>query len=138
MYPATNSSSFYLSFDFMAYFRRRQYLRDVVSSLSVATYGFATLANVIVILVFLKDGLKSTSNISFIALAVTDVYVSIIWTLSQAVLNTWLCGPFLGLGEYLFTYLQPSAEAMSTVGSWITAVITWERLCCVALPLKVN
>ena len=110
----------------MAY---RLSLRFIEFAVDYATAGvlvFAVPANIINILVFWKDGFKLTPNISFFVLAITDLLISIFDV------------PYL-LRVYttFVTHAVPVSEALNTIGAWITAVITMERLCCIAFPLKV-
>ncbi|GFS00278.1 chemosensory receptor B [Elysia marginata] len=116
------------------------YINDVVSSVNVAVFGFSVMANAIVILVFFKDGFRSTSNISFFSLAIADLLVSILWTIEQLDVHPMLVGivGYSPIMKFIQKQIFPCAEAFNTIASWITAIITWERLCCIAFPLKVK
>ncbi|GFS15657.1 peptide receptor GPCR [Elysia marginata] len=119
-------------------FHPRVYYSDIVSSANIAVFGFSAMANSIVILVFFKDGFRSTSNISFFALAIADLLVSILWTVNQVNSHTKLLRMNDPIRRFWEDKLFPCAEAINTIASWITAIITWERLCCIAFPLKVK
>ncbi|GFR92683.1 chemosensory receptor A [Elysia marginata] len=145
--PRENSSFFspfgdpdYMA-QFYAYMRHVQYLifiSQLFTSLNVAVNSFSTLANIVVVVVFLnKDGFKSTANVSFSALGITDVLVSFIWALYHMTFHRKI-SKYIKMDRYLTSHVVPSMEILATVSSYITAVITWERLICVAFPLKVS
>ncbi|GFR63377.1 chemosensory receptor B [Elysia marginata] len=136
---AANSSHVYDQLQFSAYYIQMTFLLNLVCSLGISIYGFSALANTIVCLVFFLDGFKSTSNISFFALGITDVLMSIIWALFNVRVHSKLGKPFYDLFKVeVWKYLIVCADALGSSGSWITAIITWERLCCIAFPLKVK
>ena len=64
---------------FSAAYLQRTFIREIILNLTIAIYFFAIPANAAIILIFSKTGFKSTSNISFLALAVADLIVSIAW-----------------------------------------------------------
>ena len=99
---------------------------DIIQFATVTVLSFAVLANMINILVFFKDGFTATSNISFFVLAIVDLLVSAI--------NIPLV---LDMASDFVIQVAPCGEALNTIGSWVTVIITMERLCCVAFPLKV-
>ncbi|GFR83330.1 chemosensory receptor A [Elysia marginata] len=108
----------------------------VFTGFNLSVYVFSSLANFMNILVFWRDGFVSTSNISFFTLAIADLLVSLIWVSQQvAQLTSQVYTP---LGIFLGQYLFPCSEAINTLASWITVIITWERLCCISFPLKVK
>ncbi|GFR94845.1 chemosensory receptor A [Elysia marginata] len=115
-----------------------KFLEDLITSVSIAVCGFSSLANSINIVVFLKEGFQSTSNISFFALAIADLLISIILTgymLSQHSVIETSNGPITNI---ITTYLIPCAESIDLIALWITTIITWERLFCIAFPLTVS
>ena len=112
---------------------------EIISMLNIAVYFFAVAANTVIILVLLKDGFKLTSNICFFALAINDLLISIVWIIWLLVYH----GVFsFSVGNILMyicnVYLLPCGEAIHSIGSWITMIVTLERLCCVMFPLKVT
>ena len=108
-------------------------------NLFLSTFGVAS--NLVVILVFLKDGLSTTSNKTFFYLALTDLYISIYWILKLCIVCLNVAGIYIRnwkIDRFLGLYVEDSAEAMNSIGAWITVVITTERLCCIAIPMKVS
>ncbi|KAK3725629.1 hypothetical protein RRG08_043046 [Elysia crispata] len=134
-----NFSFFYSWPGISAYDQMIFTVSNVLLNLTMAIYGFAVVANTAIISVFLKDGFKSTSNISFFALAIADLLVSVIWF-------PWLMAFHHILYKYMSffwiemfnEFLLPCAEAIRSIGSLITAIISLERLCCIMFPLKVK
>ncbi|GFS07510.1 LOW QUALITY PROTEIN: hypothetical protein ElyMa_001251500, partial [Elysia marginata] len=112
----------------------QNYLEDVAVSLAMAVFAFSSLANVINITVFLKLGFKSTSNVSFFALAVADLLVGIMFTACLVNMHSVLQKPWTAAKKFVSLHFLPTVEALSAFGSWVTTIITWERLCCVAFP----
>ena len=134
-----NSSFFFQRFGLAANFERFFFFSDLILTLNIVVYCFSSVSNTIIILVLLKDGFKLTSNISFFALAIADLLVSIIWLPRlmslHDVLYLYVNGNVRWIANAL---LFPCVEAINTIGSWITAVITVERMCCIMFPLKVT
>ena len=105
---------------------------------SVFCFGF--LSNIIVLLVFHKDGLNSPSNISLFSLGMIDFIIctdALFWLLMSLFpsLCTGLC---YRIERFYLDYIRPSDEPLVSMGAWITAVITLERLCCIRFPMKVS
>ena len=112
-------------------------IRPVIFFLSI----FGVASNLVVILVFLKVGLSTTSNKSFFYLALTDLYISLCWMLQLGKVYLSVAGIYIRnwtITRFLELYVVDSAEVMNSIGAWITAVITTERLCCIAIPMKVS
>ncbi|GFS17591.1 chemosensory receptor A [Elysia marginata] len=144
--PRENSTLFSLPMDqflawfteYMNYVNHLIFIRNVFALLCIAVCAFSVLSNLIVVTVFLKDGFKATTNISFFALGVSDILVSIVWGVYHFQNHSVISDLTASIGKYMESHVTPAAEVLSTVGSWITVVITWERLCCIAFPLKVK
>ncbi|GFS10386.1 chemosensory receptor A [Elysia marginata] len=120
------------------YFRRFIFIHNLLVSLTMTVYCFGALSNILIILVFWKDGFRSTSNISFFALAVADFLISTIWAVNLVSNHIDLRKPSDPVQNYIAIYVFPCAEAIYAIGSWITAIITWERLICIVYPLTVK
>jgi hypothetical protein len=99
-----------------------------------------SVANVINMIVFYKQGLDSTINISFFSLAVSDLF-SLVF---QQFFNVFINPLFLDLGlpfvpvelQYLTTNWP--RELFSRITCLITAFITAERCLCVVFPLQIK
>ena len=93
--------------------------------------------NLATIVVFSKIGFTSSVNISFFALACADFYYSFRGVLDQSMYELQSrCSLCKHIKRYvLFVGTEQAAEAMTT---WITTLITFERLCCIAVPMKVS
>ncbi|GFR78500.1 chemosensory receptor B [Elysia marginata] len=137
---AMNISQVENLFHSSAYYMQLTHILNYCTGIMIGVYGFSVVANAIVIFVFFKDGFRSTSNISFFALGITDVLVGTIWTLFNVRIHPYLERPFYFIPPDvdIWKYIVLCADALASVGSWITAIITWERLCCIAFPLKVK
>ena len=99
------------------------------------------ITNTVNISVFLKMGLSGTTNISFFALSIIDLLVS----LTSVVIKITYNSPFSGMK-------LPSGVPVSEIGlgalfifypclgcsAWITASLCIERCLCVCAPLKVR
>ena len=107
--------------------------------LSISIYYCGVLFNSAILVVFWKIGFTSNANISFFALAVADLYYSVVEALKgplrlQSLYNGCsICGS-------IENWIAPMAvySGMEAMCAWITTVITFERLCCIAFPLKVS
>lgn len=99
-----------------------------------------TVANVINICVFVKEGLNNSMNISFLSLSVSDLcsLVTLLW------MNICL-NPYISRAETTFVFSEilyltagwPHG-CSARVTSWITAYITAERCLSITAPLQVK
>ncbi|KAK0050320.1 G-protein coupled receptor [Biomphalaria pfeifferi] len=110
----------------------------VVISSGIAVVG--VVSNVINILVFYRQGLNSTVNISFTGLAVSDLCSLITLLCFNLFENPYFAKSGVPLLASEFQHLTcgfPHA-CFTRITSWITVYITAERCLCIALPLKVH
>ncbi|CAL1529014.1 unnamed protein product, partial [Lymnaea stagnalis] len=101
---------------------------------------FGIVANIINIVVFYKQGLNNTVNITLTGLAVSD--------LCGLIILLWFDICVSPLFEYLNVPVAPSEfqhltggwprGCFSRVANWITVFITAERCLCITAPLKVK
>lgn len=110
----------------------------VVITGTVCLFGIST--NVVNIIVFCKQDLTNTVNISLLGLAVSDFcsLVTLGWT--SVCLNPLLRPeslPFVAADVEYLTSGGPHA-IFANITCWITVYITAERCLCIALPLKVK
>lgn len=115
-----------------------QIVNHLILSGLVCLFGITT--NTINIVVFLKQGLDNTVNISMFAIAVSDLCGLV--TLEWLNINV---NPFMENADLPF---EPSEVQTLTGGwphacflqitIWITVFVTAERFVCVAVPLKVK
>ncbi|BFZ11291.1 hypothetical protein BsWGS_14330 [Bradybaena similaris] len=103
----------------------------------IAAFGIA--ANIINIVVFLKQGFSDTVNISLFALAVSDLCALITLEWVNLLRNPLFIYrvPFLPDEVQHLTAAWPHA-CFARITSWITVYITLERCLCVVVPLKVK
>ena len=137
--PGGNFSFFYYRPGFSASDLIILKFSQIMTTLTLTVYCCGTVSNTAIILVLLKGGFKLTTNICFFALAIVNFLVSASWIPKllnfQSVFGYH--GSFIVL-RMSRAYLQPLGEALQTVGSWITAIVAMERLCCIMFPLKVT
>ncbi|XP_059140930.1 tachykinin-like peptides receptor 86C [Physella acuta] len=99
-----------------------------------------TVANVINIVVFLKQGFSDAVNISLLGLAVADLgsLLTLIWM--SVCFSPWFHYSDIPLDAKDIQYLTAGWPhvCFARITSWITAFITFERCLCIALPLKVK
>ncbi|XP_059151504.1 uncharacterized protein LOC131937845 [Physella acuta] len=101
---------------------------------------FGSIANIINIIVFLKQGLSDSVTISLFALAITDLgsLVTLLW--ESVCLNPLFAGSdidFVAFDIHYVTAAVPHAIFVR-IAWWTTTFITFERCLCIALPLKVK
>lgn len=104
----------------------------------ICLIGFVT--NLINIIVFYKQGLQSTMNISFFGLAVSDLcsLVTLLW--SAICVNPLVIhsdAPMISLEVQYLTGGAPHTCFVRITG-WITVYITAERCLCISLPLRIK
>ena len=111
-----------------------------VERVTVFVHLFGVICNIPVLIIFFKDGFASSANICFFSLAIVDLFICAFHT----VWRSWSICYAMGIAkEYrsllnLEQFAAPSSDAMNCVSSWITALITLERLLCILFPLKVS
>ncbi|KAK3800922.1 hypothetical protein RRG08_060267 [Elysia crispata] len=120
-------------------FSLRNNLLAVNSSL-IFLLGLAGLpTNVLNLLIFRTLGLDSSININFFALSTADFVCALLYIIEALIL--------LDLSQILqlpmdltdLEYLVASLGAsVSSFGSWVTAIISVERCCCILLPVRVK
>ncbi|XP_005092081.1 uncharacterized protein LOC101852828 [Aplysia californica] len=121
---------------------------DVLNVFVVIFYVTATgtisfsgiIFNIINIIVFLKQGLKDTVNITLFGLAISDTgsLMGLLWMsicFNPALVNSGI--PFDHEDIQYLTAGWPHV-IFARITSWITAFVTFERCLCIALPLKVK
>ena len=104
----------------------------------IATACFGILSNLSVLIVFFKEGFVSTSTISFFSLALTDFYVCSYWAIRFTLNFLWDYLAFRNFLNFIHEHVEKTTDAMNMLGAWITTIITMERLCCIAFPIKVS
>ncbi|GFS24947.1 chemosensory receptor A [Elysia marginata] len=98
---------------------------------------FGVFSNTLNIIVFLRMGLRETTNVGFFALAVVDWLVSVCSFLSVAARLpeiTFIGESTISLTYYLVGVMFPCLG----LGAWVTAVLSVERCICIVIPLKVK
>ncbi|CAG5133307.1 unnamed protein product [Candidula unifasciata] len=108
------------------------FLAGIISVLGIV-------ANILNIVVFLKQGFNDTVNISLFALAVSDLCALITLQWVNLLRNPLFIYrvPFLPDEVQHLTAAWPHA-CFARITSWITVYITLERCLCVVVPLKVK
>ena len=121
--------------------------RDIVVTINMAILSqiisvFGVVANIINIVVFIKQGFGEAMTVTLTGLAVADlgtvtcqVWLSICW-------NPWFNYERLNLPfrPMHVEYLSACHPRMSSVrvSAWILALVTFERCLCIAIPFKVR
>ncbi|CAG5116584.1 unnamed protein product [Candidula unifasciata] len=111
-----------------------------IAALAGAISMIGIASNLISILVFMKQGVLENTNISYTALAISDL-LSLVATLCLSIFwNQW----FLNSGlspEFIETeaaFASLPYACFSRITGLVTAFITFERCMCVVWPLKVK
>lgn len=101
---------------------------------------FGAVANVINVTVFLKQGLNSTINISFFALAISDFSSLTFQQLSNVYVNPLFARLDLPMvySEVQFLTVRLARVLFTRVTFFITVYITAERCLCIAYPLHIK
>ncbi|CAL1529853.1 unnamed protein product, partial [Lymnaea stagnalis] len=101
---------------------------------------FGIAGNFINIRVFLKQGLKRSTNLSFFTMAVTDTLEIVFQIWHNVCLNPYLLHVDSSVDFYEIQYLTagtPSVLLVRITG-WITVYVTAERCLSIAAPLKIK
>ncbi|CAL1530686.1 unnamed protein product, partial [Lymnaea stagnalis] len=101
---------------------------------------FGTVANSINIIIFFRQGLKTTMNISFFGLAISDLCGLFLLFWFTIFLNPWVENSQLPLITREFQYLVVGwpYECFSRISNLITAFVAAERCLSITYPLKVK
>ena len=107
----------------------------VLVSFFVLLGVFTNTANIIV---FWRIGFSTVTNISFFTLSFTDLL-----TLIFIAITTISNSPFYRIDVFMPGYefsllANPLQYSIMAISSWITAVISMERCCCIMFPMKVR
>ncbi|KAK0050781.1 FMRFamide receptor [Biomphalaria pfeifferi] len=97
--------------------------------------------NVLNIVVFLKQGMKSTVNISLLALSITDlINILLIGWVCISSYTFWSNSQDIAILPREISYLTGGFPhgCMSRIAAWITVYMTAERCLCIALPFKIK
>ena len=117
--------------------------KDMMEYVNMSVYCFGFLSNILILWMFFTDGFASSSNINFFALGGADLCVCFIFIVEE-IIWTWFYRKCFQnsacrtLRNIWSVYFFPNQEAIKSFSAWITAVITLERLLCVAFPMKVS
>ena len=94
-------------------------------------------SNILNIIVYIKLGLRETTNISFFALAIVDWLLSVCLCLSAATRLSDISpygAAIINLGYHVSMFMFPCTG----VGAWIIFLLSAERCLCIVMPLKVS
>lgn len=121
------------------------YLREVIQIVNyvilcgiISIFGVVT--NILNLIVFYKQGLDTTINISFFALAVSDLCSLITQQCYNIFVNPWLekVGVPGAASGIQFIVAGVPRECFARVTCLITVYITAERCLCIAFPLHIK
>ena len=116
-------------------------LLELLKPIHVLIYPFiimGVLTNTVNILVFWRLDFSAVSNISLFSLSIADL-MNLVFIANSLVCNS----PFFTLEVFMpslhFSLIShPLHYSVMAFSSWITAVISMERCCCIMLPMKVR
>ena len=111
------------------------YFNNFVMAISI----FGIFSNSVNIVVFYKMGFSVVTNISLVCLANVDMFCLFIIIIGSCAGHPAIRDDYLVISMYdLAITLTRVHYFFSAMGAWITAVISVERSCCVAFPMKVT
>ena len=114
---------------------------QVIKVIKVLQTIFSTLGiftNIANILVFWRMGFTAVSNISLFSLSVSDL-ICVLFINSFTIFSSFFYSFILIMpGVDYVLASNPLYRCFPSISSWITAVISTERCCCILLPLKVR
>ncbi|XP_059151494.1 uncharacterized protein LOC131937835 [Physella acuta] len=102
--------------------------------------SFGIGANIINIMVFLKQDLSKTVNVNFLALCVADLGSSVFMFWESVLYNPYLqkSGIPIGLEDLVYLTAALPSAVFSRISTLIHVYITLERCLCIAMPLKIK
>ena len=114
---------------FFFYPTKRIYsIKEIVNFAQIPLFWLGFLSALPMLVVFFRQGFKTSLNIGFFSLALADLAVCVVYgTASTA-----------GSFQRYFRNTWIFKDAVRELYAWITAVICWERLCNIILPEKVG
>lgn len=101
---------------------------------------FGIIANTLNIAVFFKQGFNNTVNISFLALAISDLCCLLTLEWFTVCMNPLFAKSNVPMATKEVQYLTAGwpHSCFARITSWITVFVTAERCLCIAIPLKVK
>jgi hypothetical protein len=101
---------------------------------------FGIITNIINMVVFYKQGLDSSINITLFALAISDISVLVLQQAYSIVVNPWFESLFTQIMPIEFQYLTIGMPklAFTRITCMITVYMTMERCFCITFPLHVK
>ncbi|KAH9498758.1 hypothetical protein Btru_005061 [Bulinus truncatus] len=110
-----------------------------LSVMSGVICSFGTLANVVNVVVFYRQGLTDTVTITLFALSIIDVGVTVTMLGVGLCFSPLVTGAGYPVNTFDLSYIIGWAHiAFSRVSSGMTAFVSFERCLCIATPLKVK
>ncbi|XP_055870318.1 beta-2 adrenergic receptor-like [Biomphalaria glabrata] len=110
-----------------------------LSILSGVICSFGALANAVNVVVFFKQGLTDTVTVTFFALSVIDVGVTLTMLGVGLCFSPLITGAGYPVNTFDLSYIIGWTHiAFSRVSSGMTAFVSFERCLCIATPLKVK
>ena len=105
-----------------------------------ALYFVGMFLNMLILMVFFKDGFASSTNISFFSLALADWGICAIHSIRA---TSKLLFPICYVCWVRFYHdlsweIGEVEHILSAMTTMITSLLCWERLCCIAYPMKVS
>ena len=111
------------------------YFMNIVMPITI----FGIFSNSVNIVVFYKMGFSVVTNICLFCLAIVDISCLSIMMIDQCANHPLIRDDYLVMSLHdMSMSLFPVRYFVWAMAAWITAVISVERSCCVAFPMKVN
>ncbi|KAH9507544.1 hypothetical protein Btru_051406 [Bulinus truncatus] len=116
---------------------------EIVSTLAVIIEALSVLGifiNATNFIIFYKLGLRSTTNIAFLALSFADLFNLLVVELGLIFLHPYftMILPYPIFPMEISNFAATPHPCIARVRSWIYVFLTAERCLCIALPLKVK
>ncbi|KAH9507538.1 hypothetical protein Btru_051391 [Bulinus truncatus] len=116
---------------------------EIVSTLAVIIEALSVLGifiNATNFIIFYKLGLRSTTNIAFLALSFADLFNLLVVELGLIFLHPYftMILPYPIIPMEISNFAAAPHPCIARVRSWIYVFLTAERCLCIALPLKVK
>ena len=113
-------------------------MSEIVELSTFGLYWLGFFTNISIILVFFKEGLSTSTSISFFSLAFADLTVCVIYLTKYTSQVLMPVCSYCTSVYWDYHFSEKFEEAAVAISTWITLIVCWERLCCIAFPMKVN